>query len=138
MFSWLMHLYTKFECTFATIESSTPLLPPIPFNQPQITPSKIFNCTPFSKMNKITRSSRLERWCQATIACDKRTPPYDQKHKKIKRRKTMIYISMTGYNHEKKHNNHQPLAWVTTNEKNTTRSTRMTRKSQRQWQWCSK
>jgi len=126
-------VYQVWNKYFATIEYSNP--PPHPsFNQPQITPYKISNCTLFCKMNKIVRSSRLERWCQATITCDKQTP--DQKHNKMRRRKTMICTYQWQATTARKTPQSSTTSMSYNNEKNTTKSSIMTRKSQRQWQWC--
>lgn len=122
------------KCTFCHHWIFKPS-PHTPFNQPQITPYKISNCTSFCKM-KIVRSSRLERWCQATITQDRRIP--DQKHNKMKRRKTMIYTYQWQATTARKTPQSPTTSVSYNNEKNTTKSTRMTRKSQRQWQSCRK
>lgn len=134
MFSCLMHLYTKFEMHILSplnfqplsphsLQSNHPLqnlqLHPILKNEQDYKIIKIRKVMPgnnYLRQKNTTMTKSIKRWRER-----KWWSTYQWQAIAVKKTPQPPTTNMS-YN----------------NEKNTTKSTRMTRKSQRQWQWCSK
>jgi hypothetical protein len=134
MFSCLMHLYTKFEMRILP-SLNLQTLPPYPLQSTSnhhlqnLQLHLVLQNEQDHKIIEIRKVIPSNNYLR-----QKRTP--DQKHNKMKRRKTMICTYQWQATTARKTPQSPTTSMSYNNEKNTTKSTRMTRKSQRQLQWC--